>query len=125
MIRAPRARWQGTALGSTFDPVTRLKKKLDQGQDDLNTHVGKPHSRAGSFLRLASKVGILNAMANRIILTRVQPHPGAMNATVDVDAFDAFRQKRSAANRAIRDFATPSGRRDRSTAGARKSSGID
>ena len=41
------------------------------------------------------------------------------------DAFDAFRQKLSAANRAIRDFATPSGRRDRSTAGGRKSRGID
>jgi hypothetical protein len=35
-------------------------------------------------------VGILNAMPNCIILARVQPHAGAMNATVDIDAFDTF-----------------------------------
>ena len=74
-------------------PATRLKKKLDKGQEDLNTvaHTGrKPHS-AGRFRpRLASKLIILNAMPNRIILARIQPHAGAMDATVDIDAFDAL-----------------------------------
>jgi hypothetical protein len=33
---------------------------------------------------------MLNAMPNRIVLSRVQPHAFAMNATIDIDAFDTL-----------------------------------
>jgi len=118
------ARWSGSVgVGAANDS----KKKLDKGQDNLNTvaHDAKSHWTVGFRPRLASKAGILNTMPNGIILTRIQPHAVAMNATVNVDAFDTFTQKRSAADRATRDPSAPSGRRDRSTTRVRKSRRID
>ena len=73
--------------------ATRLKEKLDEGQDDLNTvaHTDRRRHSAGQFrLSFASEVIILNAMANCIILARVQPHASTINATVDIDAFDTL-----------------------------------
>ncbi|MFL5601938.1 MAG: hypothetical protein ACJ77R_00810, partial [Gemmatimonadaceae bacterium] len=57
--------------------ATTLKKKLDEGQDDLTTiawAVNRPHSAGRFRLSLASKVVVFNAVPNCSILARVQPH---------------------------------------------------
>jgi hypothetical protein len=64
-------------------------------------------------------------MPNCIVLAWIQPHALAMNATVDIDAFDALGQKLSPANRAARDPPTLPCFRDRNPAGMGKSGGID